>query len=157
MIEISARALDQEAFAPFGEVLTVPPDGGRTYFESALKNLRPDAWPSLSIARRAQADTMPYVAKLMERHEFSSQSFIPIDAKRWLVIVAPHAADGGPDAAQLQAFVARGDQGITFAANIWHHPLTVLDEPASFGIMMWRNATGTDEEFVDLAHPVLIR
>jgi ureidoglycolate lyase len=154
---INARPLEPEAFAPFGEVLDVPRNTGRTYYEKALGSLRSDAWPSLSIARRDQPDMMPFIVKQMERHEFSSQSFVPLDARRWLVIVAPHATGGGPDATGLQAFVARGDQGVTFAANVWHHPLAVLDTAASFAIMMWRNGTGTDEEFVDLAQPVFVR
>jgi ureidoglycolate lyase len=156
-MEIEARPLEPEAFAPFGEVLEIPPNAGRTYYESVLGSLRPDAWPSLSIARRQDVDALPFAVKQMERHEFSSQSFVPIDARRWLVVVAPHAPGGGPDASGLQAFVARGDQGITFAANVWHHPLTVLDAAASFAIMMWRNGTWTDEEFVDLAEPVIVR
>lgn len=157
MTEIDARPLEPEVFAPFGEVLDVPRHSGRTYYERTLGSLRPDAWPSLSIARREDVDAIPFIVRQMERHEFSSQSFVPLDARRWLVIVAPHATGGGPDASGLQAFVARGDQGVTFAANVWHHPLTVLDAAASFAIMMWRNGTGTDEEFVDLPKPVTVR
>ena len=157
MIEISARPLEQEAFAPFGEVLSLPDAGGRLYYDAALSSLRPDAWPSLSIARPSEPASLPFTVKLMERHRFSSQSFVPIDAKRWLVVVAPHAPGGGPDASRLQAFVARGDQGVTFAADIWHHPLTVLDEAASFALFMWRNGTASDEEILDLADPAMVR
>jgi len=156
-MQFDAKPLEPEAFAPFGEVLSVPSGTGRKYFEKALENLRPDAWPSLSIARRDEPDALPLMVKRMERHEFSSQSFIPLDAQRWLVIVAPQAVDGGPDVNGLQAFVARGDQGVTFGANVWHHPLTALDTGASFAIMMWRNGTWTDEEFVELVRPVVVR
>lgn len=156
VIEISAQSLDQAAFAPYGEVLSLPDAGARLYYESALSSQRPDAWPSLSIAQPSEPASLPFIVKVMERHRFSSQSFVPINAKRWLVVVAPHAPEGGPDVSRLQAFVARGDQGVTFAADVWHHPLTVLEEAASFALFMWRNATESDEEILDLADPVTV-
>ena len=61
-----------------------------------------------------------------------------MQAARWLVVVAPHAANGGPDIKRMQAFIAGPDAGIIFGADIWHHPLTVLDGPGSFAIGMWR-------------------
>ena len=84
----------------------------------------------------------------MERHEFSSQSFVAIDASRWVVIVCPHAADGGPDVARTVAFVARAGQGVTYRPNTWHHGLTCLDRPGRFATFMWRDGTAGDEEFV---------
>ncbi len=156
VIRISAQPLEQASFAPFGDVLSVPDAGGRLYYEGALSSLRPDAWPSLSIAQPGEPASLPFEVRVLERHQFSSQSFVPINARRWLVIVAPHAPGGGPDLARLQAFVARGDQGVTFAADVWHHPLTVLDEAASFALFMWRNATASDEEILDLADPVTV-
>ena len=38
----------------------------------------------------------------------------------------------------------------------WHHPVTVLDAPASFAVLMWRDFTAGDEEFVDVKTPVTI-
>jgi ureidoglycolate lyase len=156
VIRISAQPLEQARFAPFGEVLSLPDAGGRLYYDAALSSLRRDAWPSLSIAQPSEPANLPFTVKVLERHQFSSQSFVPINAKRWLVVVAPHAPEGGPDVSRMQAFVARGDQGVTFAADVWHHPLTVLDEAASFALFMWRNKTASDEEILDLANPVTV-
>jgi len=89
----------------------------------------------------------------MERHEFSSQSFVPIDVSRYIVVVAPRAADGGPDAEAARAFLVPGDVGITYHVDIWHHPMTILDRPARFAVFMWRDGSTGDEEFVQLAHP----
>jgi ureidoglycolate lyase len=147
--------LSAEAFEPFGEVLQTPIDG-RAYFERALGNARSGAWPSLSIARRPAAPKGPIVARRMERHEFSSQSFVPMEPARFLVLVAPHAPGGGPDTTKLRAFIAGPGQGVTYGANIWHHELTVLDRPASFAVFMWRDGTTRDEEFVPLAEPLAI-
>ncbi len=152
--DIIVEPLEAEAFAPYGEILTAPAEAGRDYFEKALSSLRPGAWPSISLSRRLDVASLPLVARQMERHEFSSQTFIPIETGRWLVVVAPHHPSGGPDATKLRAFVARPDQGVTYAANVWHHPLAVLDRPATFAVVMWRDGTATDEEFVDLAEPL---
>ena len=98
--------------------------------------------------------TPTLIAAKMERHEFSSQSFIPLGGSRYLIIVAPMSSNGGLDESGLKAFLARGDQGITFGMNIWHHPLTVLDRDASFAITMWLEGSATDEQFIDLSAPV---
>ena len=144
-----AVPLDAEAFAPFGEVLAVPDLPGRAYFEGALANTRPDAWPSLSLTLR-EPSALPLTVTAMERHAFSSQSFVPLGPARWLVLVAPHAANGGPDMAQAKAFVAGPGQGVTYGCDVWHHGLTVLDQPTRFAVFMWRDGTAGDEEFVDV-------
>lgn len=153
---IKAQPLDSASFAPFGTVLRAPGDAGRDYFDDGLVNLRTEAKPSLSVARVVEPVVLPFAVKLMERHAFSSQSFVPMQAARWLVVVAPHAADGGPDIKRMQAFIAGPDEGIIFGADIWHHPLTVLDGPGSFAIGMWRAGDDGDEEFFDLPEPVII-
>ena len=81
---------------------------------------------------------------------------MPIDVARWLIVVAPHAARGGPDLAGVRAFIATGKQGVTYKPNTWHHGLTVLDKPGRFAVFMWRAGTKGDEEFVPVAalhHP----
>jgi len=148
---LRTEPLTSAAFLPFGEVIDCPNRPGRTYFEDALSSLRPKARPSLSLTFKEPLAGLPLRSTTMERHEFSSQSFIPQEAGRWLAIVAPHAADGGPDMARARAFLCRPDQGITYGANVWHHPFTVLDRTARFVIVMWRDGTKTDEEFVQVA------
>ena len=87
---------------------------------------------------------------VLERHEFSSQTFVPLSVSRWLVIVAPSSMDGRPDARRARAFVAGPRQGITYHAGTWHHGLTVLDTYGEFAVMMWRDDGPGDEEFVRL-------
>lgn len=155
-MKVAVEPLTPERFSAFGEVLEPPSGAGRQYFERSLANLRPQARPSLSIARRNDVATLPLQARIMERHQFSSQSFLPVEVGRWLVLVAPHAADGGPDMTAARAFLARPDQGVTIGADVWHHPLTVFDRPAVFAIAMWLCHGPGDEEFRDLAEPVAI-
>ena len=150
MMFLKAEPLTSAAFLPFGEVIECLRIPGRTYFEDALANLRPKARPSISLTVKAPLAALPLRSTTMERHEFSSQSFIPQEGGRWLAIVAPHAAGGGPDMARARAFLARPDQGVTYGANVWHHPFTVLDREARFVIVMWRDGSKGDEEFVEV-------
>jgi ureidoglycolate lyase len=142
--------LTAEAFAPFGDVLAAPADPGRVYIEAALDNRRAHARPSLSFSTREPA-ALPLTSTTMERHRHSSQSFVPMEAGRWLVLVAPHGADGGPDMARARAFLAAPDQGVTYGADVWHHPSTVFDRIARFAIFMWKDGGPEDDEFVEVA------
>jgi len=150
-VTLKAEPLTAAAFAPFGDVLVAPSQPGRSYFDGLLENGRADARPSLSIVNAVPAGHLPLEVTLLERHEFSSQSFVPMHGGRWLVIVCPRAANGDPDVAQAKAFIAQPGQGLTYRCNVWHHSLIVLDEPANYAIFMWRDGTEADEEFRQVA------
>jgi ureidoglycolate lyase len=152
-MKLVAKPLDAEEFSPYGDVLAPPAELGRVYFDQGLRSTRPGAWPSLSVAHVKFLPALPLEATVMERHEFSSQSFVPLDVSRWLVIVAPSGADGGPDGSRALAFLAGPGQGVTYHAGTWHHPLTILDRPGRIAVLMWRDGTTTDEEFRSLAAP----
>ncbi len=155
-MNIIAQPLDAAAFAPYGEVLAPPAEPGRVYFEKGLQNGRASAWPSLSTMHTLPLATLRLEAAILERHAFSSQSFMPLDASRWLVIVAPPAPNGGPDPTRALAFVAGPGQGVTYHMGTWHHGLTVLDRPSRFAVFMWRDGTQADEEFVTLRAPFTV-
>jgi len=148
-MEITPQPLTQEAFAPFGILIDLPTRDGRFYYDGALGDRRgAGTAPSLSVALKAPTPDRPFRSDMLERHEFSSQTFIPVDVGRWLIVVAPHAAQGGPDAKNAVAFIADGSVGVTYKANTWHHGLTTLDRPGRFAIFMWKDGTAGDEEFV---------
>ncbi|MBK1658155.1 ureidoglycolate lyase [Paracraurococcus ruber] len=147
---LKAEPLTSAAFLPYGEVIECPRIPGRTYFEDALANLRPAARPSLSLIVKAPLTVLPLRSTTMERHQFSSQSFVPQECGRWLCIVAPHGPGGGPDMARARAFLCTPDQGVTYGADVWHHPFTVLDREARFVVTMWKDGTSGDEEFVEV-------
>ena len=153
---ITPEPLRAEAFAPFGDVLEAPPAPGRLFFGDGLANRRSGATPSLAVACVPPLASRPLVATRMERHEFSSQSFIALDVARWLVIVTPKAADGRPDTTRVRAFLAGPGQGVTYRVDTWHHRLTVLDRPARFAVLIWLEHSATDEEFVTLDAPFTV-
>lgn len=149
-LRLNAEPISAETFQPLGDVLEARSDFGRTYFNSRLANHRPAAHCSLSLTHIAQTSSCPLTATEMERHEFSSQSFIPLDVSRYLIVVAPSLDSGQPDPARAKAFLVPGDVGITYGADVWHCPISILDRPARFAVLMWTDGSDQDEEFVQL-------
>jgi len=64
------------------------------------------------------------------------------------VIVAPTLSEPGgpPDLQELRAFVAHGNQGITYGAGTWHAPMVVLGErEVEFVVLVHENGVGSDD------------
>src|SRR3989441_6277870 len=132
---IIAESLTEKAFAPYGDLLAAPAEFGRAYFDEGLRTSRATAWPSLSVSHVRPLPSLPLEARVMERHEFSSQSFLPLDVARWLVVVAPAGAHGGAAPPPAVAFLAGAGQGGHAPPGTWHHPPTILHRPARFAVV----------------------
>lgn len=146
---IPALALTPEAFAPYGHIIQAYPNPNHVpkgtkvvsaNFGSALKfnHLSPiTALPHPTNANAAQSPNFSvyhctptqqlggptnakFEVRVLERHEFSSQSFIPLGggSDRYLIIVALPGQDGKPDLRTLRAFTATSSQGFTYAPNV---------------------------------------
>ncbi len=145
--------LTAEAFAPFGDVVEPPPLGDRLSLMTTLGGTDGAVTPRLSFGHAAPLP-LPLVATQMERHNRSSQCFVPMEAGRWVVIAAPDAG-GRPDASRLRGFVAGPDQAVNYHRGVWHHPSRVLDRAARFAVLMWTTGeTALDEEWADLPEAV---
>ena len=149
---LSAEPLTKAGFAPFGTVIErdgaeirVINEGTTTRFH-ALADVDVGAdvgtdveagngRPILSIFRGTRRPD-PIAIRMMERHPLGSQAFMPLAAYDWLVVVAPtNADDSAPDFESLRCFLASGDQGVSYARNVWHHPLLVLQPEQDFLII----------------------
>ncbi|MGL4323026.1 MAG: ureidoglycolate lyase [Beijerinckiaceae bacterium] len=149
MHTLTAQPLTAAAFAPYGHVTESPALGARNYMDANLVNRRPVAGKaSLSIACIEPRTERPLPLSVIERHVFSSQSFVPLNDGRYLVLVAPKRPDGSADVQQAQAFLAAPGQSITYSPDIWHGPMTPLDQPMHFAIMMFNDGTSGDEEVI---------
>lgn len=154
MRDLVLEQITAERFAPFGLLLSPARTGDRRVeLIEELQNLRTTARPRLGLVS-VRAASLPLHATEMERHVHSSQTFIPITAADYLVLVAPHDPDGHPDAGQLRAFRVPGDVGIHYHADTWHHPMTALDADARFVVVTFVDHTADDEEFVPLRETV---
>src|SRR5437773_10313038 len=112
IMRIIAESLTEKAFAPYGDLLAAPAEFGRAYFDEGLRTSRATAWPSLSVSHVRPLPSLPLEARVMERHEFSSQSFLPLDVARWLVVVAPVGAVRGPVPSRDVAYLGGPWQGV---------------------------------------------
>jgi ureidoglycolate lyase len=152
---VTATAITEGAFAPFGDLILARP-GERPDYSPGLANLRPAAGVNFTVVSLAPA-AVPVAVSEMERHPHSSQTFLPLTAARYLVVVAPDGADGGPDASRITAFTVPAGAGITYRAGVWHTGMACLDAPATFAVLMWRDFGPGDQEFRKLQAPVAVR
>ena len=132
---LAIEPLSKVAFGPFGTVIErdgadirMINEGTTTRFH-ALSDVDVAAeggTPILSIFAGTPRP-IPIIITMLERHPLGSQSFMPLSGDDWLVVVAPtNSDDSAPDFGALRCFRARGDQGVTYAPGVWHHPLLVL-------------------------------
>ena len=160
MIELAPEPLTPQAFAPFGTVLqradveAYPINQGTTTRYNALS--RVDPGPGGEVIVSIFAGTRrpsPIAIRMLERHPLGDQLFWPLSQSDWLIVVAPGAA---PTAGDCRCFRARGDQGVRYAANVWHHPLLTL-EPAQDFLVLDRRGPGENlqEIFFDDAPAVI--
>lgn len=138
---IVAESLTASGFAEYGDVIEPPATPGRRTHLDALSHIER---PFVLSTTTATPTPMPVEVAELERHPHSSQTFLPLSAARWLIIVA-----SSPSADEVRAFVVPGETGVTIGRGIWHHGLTVLDAPGSFAVMMWKGGVG-DDEFRDI-------
>lgn len=81
-----------------------------------------------------------------ERHEHSSQMFVPMSVTRYLVIVW----EGHPHESAAHGFIGGPKDVVIYNPGVWHHGIIALDGPGHFASTMWRTRGGTDVEFLPL-------
>ena len=116
-----------------------------------------------------------FAVKILERHPFTTQTFIPLGLSaseaqkaRYLVVVAPSllpsSEDDGlpvpvptessgplpgrglPDLKRIRAFMAKGAQAVTYGAGTWHAPMVVIGKsPIDFVVVQFANGVGIED------------
>lgn len=118
--------------------------------------------------------TREFKVEILERHPFTTQTFSPLglskdDATKFLVLVAPSLplserdigmavpwssgntgvklpGRGLPDLSKIKAFLADGNQAVTYAAGTWHAPMVVLGEKeVPFVVTQFVNGVGEED------------
>jgi ureidoglycolate lyase len=153
-MRVVAQPLTLAAYAPFGHVIMASPQGepGRPANQGTARrfnhlapvvDLRPGkATLNVCVFRVAPRLVFPLPIALLEKHPASTQVFLPMNAGRYLVLVAGGGAR--PDLATLAAFIASGAQGVSYAPGVWHHPMIALDAPLDFSCLVWEDGTAGD-------------
>jgi ureidoglycolate hydrolase len=154
-IRLTPEPLTAEAFAAYGQVLEIPAQAGRRDFAARLVNGRSGAKLNLALIRVEPAP-LPLTIRTIERHPASSQTFVPLDGGRYLVVVIRQESDGGPDAAHAKAFIATEHQAINYDVGTWHVGITVLDRPTSFCMTIFEDGGPDDCHFRQLERPFVV-
>ncbi|EMG45165.1 DAL3 Ureidoglycolate lyase [Candida maltosa Xu316] len=123
--------------------------------ESANWNIFRCSAPKHLIEHGKSRDT--YLSKVLERHPFSTQTFLPLGQNAhkvsYLVIVAKTDLSSKhklPDPKSVKAFVCKGNQSVTYGVGTWHAPMVVIDEQVphiDFAVFIHEN--GVPEEDVE--------
>ncbi len=140
--------------APFVTLLHA--NGTRQLFEQVLENGAAPGRLAFAVSHVAPVTGKAVSIAKLERHPDTTQSFLPLAVGRWLLVVAPSRADGSPDLAKARAAIARQGHAICIERNVWHATLTVLDREAEIAMIMWRNTSGIDTLYADLAVPLVV-
>lgn len=148
-LALAAEPLTKAGFAPFGEVIERKGAERRVINEGTTDRLhalaRAEAGEGRAIVSifQGRRRAFPLEIVMMERHPLGSQAFVPLEPADWLVVVS--AAPDVPEPGTLRCFRARGDQGVNYARNIWHHPLLILRETQDF-LVIDREGPGVNLE-----------
>jgi ureidoglycolate lyase len=137
-VQVTARPITAQAFAPFGDVVelgTVHPqliNEGLCQRFSDLARFDLDGGKLGLSLFQAELRDMPYRCNLLERHPLGSQCFIPMSEAVFLVIVAP---DEGGRPGPASAFVATNRVAVNIARNTWHGVLSPISGSGLFAVI----------------------
>lgn len=150
MRRVAVEPLTADAFAPFGDVLTLRGAADKIINQGLCGRHHDLAAMDFSDGRAgislfdARPRALPHRLEMMERHPDGSQAFIPMHEHPFLVIVAPDD-DGAPGTPR--AFLTAPGQGVNYHRNVWHGVLTPLHEPGLFAVVDRIGGGANLEEF----------
>ena len=147
---LSLQPLTPESFAPFGRVLRAPKAGPREDHAATVENDRPATARANLALIAAAAARFPLELNMLERHSQSTQTFLPLDVREYLVVVCLDDGHGRPDMASLIAFRVDGRTGIHYHRGTWHHAMTTIGEPGVFAMLVHEDGTPDDCQFVGI-------
>jgi ureidoglycolate lyase len=152
MKTLRIEPLDAVAYAPFGTVVEARAHGGSPANQGTARRFdhlgpveshRAHAPWNLCTFRCAPRDLTRFEVKLLEKHPRSTQLFVPLNARRFLVVVA-RGTEAAPDPTTLRAVLATGRQGITYHPGVWHHPLLAMDHETDFACLVSEDGGAED-------------
>lgn len=152
--EIVAEPLTAAAFAPFGDVIETPAGEGEDANSGTGRRWR-DVTRIDAVEQSGEVDAsiyrafardLPLTVDMLERHPLSSQLFLPLGGRPFLVIVAEGGGDR-PAIGKVRAFLTNGAQGVNYARSVWHHPLIAILKDTEF-LVVGRRGPGHNFDLV---------
>lgn|SRR5690554_5319916 len=157
---ITIEPLSREAFAPFGQVLTIEGaehfsiNNGMTERFHDLANIEigGENGRTLISIFRGQPYELPLTLRMVESHPLGSQAFMPLHERPFLVIVAP---DEGGKPGTPRAFLTAPGVGVNLKRNVWHGVLTPLEAEGDF-LVVDRGGDGNNLEEYFFDEPFVV-
>jgi ureidoglycolate lyase len=161
MRTIRTEPLTVEGFAPYGYVIcgergdvvgkSANQGTAKRYnWLGAVEDLRRGrARLNLCLFRCSPRTAWPMRVEIMEKHPNTTQLIVPMNADRYVVLVARPGTDA-PDLSTLRAFVATARQGVGYLPGTWHHPIVALDHETDFTSLVWEDEGEGDCTLVTL-------
>lgn len=161
---INPIKLSRQSYARYGTVIgadeTLPfklanmGTAKRFDYLADIQNRRSDARLNMCVFR-CSAAKLPLTIGLLEKHEHSTQIFLPMNATAAYLAIVCLGGDA-PDPDTLSAFLVEGAQGISYHPGVWHYPMTALDEPIDFACLVAENESKADCTIHHFDHPITI-
>ncbi|KAG0163875.1 Allantoicase [Apophysomyces sp. BC1015] len=157
--QLIAESLTADAYGPYGDVIEAISSNvtganqgtAKKYHHVAeIVNIFPNGngYTNMCVFRCSPATQLPFVVKLLERHPYSSQFFVPMtdgNTRGYLVIVALNGKDDKPDMSTMKAFIATSKQGVNYRQGTWHHPMIALENETDFAVLVHESGTPQDD------------
>lgn len=156
---LTSAPLTAEAFAPFGEVIeargtprSINDGYTQRFHDLAPLDVTAENGRAIVSIFRTKPLGFPAALRTMENHPLSSQAFMPLSGRPFLIVVAP----AGPfEANKLAAFAATPLQGVNIRKGVWHHFNLAFGETSDF-LVIDREGAGDNLEEITLAEPIML-
>jgi ureidoglycolate lyase len=120
--ELEVETLTEEAFAPFGEIVSAKARAPDFRTESGTEGWAVDfrSGRPLLMVLRTRYQGLRF--SKLERHFELTQTFLPLGGSPAVVAVAPPSSDRSrvPDPAEVRAFLLDGTKGYALGPGTWH-------------------------------------
>ncbi|MBX9694898.1 MAG: ureidoglycolate lyase [Cyanobacteria bacterium] len=162
---LKCKPISRAAYQVYGDLICA--DEGRAFVSSNMgtakrfnhltpvDNNRPTSAKLNLCVFRCQPTNLPLEIKLLERHEFSTQVFLPMKDDALFVVIVCLGGDK-PDLNTLRAFIVDGAIGISYRPGVWHYPMTALEKGIDFSCLVWEDGSKQDCEIVSLPSAISV-
>jgi ureidoglycolate lyase len=144
MITLTAQYLKDIDFSPFGQKLghedierEIEPAQGVLVIPGVGEVEVDNGEPELNFIRVIRR---PFVCNFLERHQQTSQSFIPLNGCCGLMVLAPATEKSLPDQKEIIAVIFDGTEGINIRKGTWHSAPFAISAESNY-IMAGRKGT----------------
>lgn len=148
---LHAEPISASAFQPYGDIVENKTELRRRDVPLAFQTHGVELKPEMWVNRLPRHGLSRTVIDVLESHPYSSQTFIPMQPSRCMVVVALSDANGEPDLATLRAFVTKPGQGVCYRHDVWHYTFLSLDSANEVAVTL--GTTGRNDDTVIVRLP----